>query len=480
MIPAVIVSIVGGLVSGYGIGIISGVLNDRFFLDYFHHPSDVALESLAAALFSAGALGCFLVGETADTSGRRRSIIATAVVLSLGCILQTAPLACHTHLAVIWIGRAMVGLATGGLNTNVPLYIGEVAPTSHRGMIGSAFAMANASGILAAYSMNYAVLPHQVDGWKVSLASQLPFALLFLLVSFTLPESPRWLLLRDDEDGARRELRKLRSESDQHVEEEMRTLITSCRAQPAASWTQVPGAVMEWNSVISIALIVFTNSCGADVITQFASEILGEGNHGVHLMREPDDLKYTVWVGISIALSSVLPLFAIDSLGRRPLLAAGTICQTLSMALLAIGFSCKLTGFARSLMHIGPLITFNIGFSIWCPLALAVPAELLHTKVRAKLMGAGWALSWATDYFCVRSFLSARAYLGEAGVFAGYAVFNAVGCIFFMAYVPETLGCELDTESIELLAAEKQASVPAADASKPWELALDPVPPVGV
>ena len=174
----------GGLLFGYDTGVISGA---ELFLKNDFTLSTFALEVIVSGVLAGAAAGALLGGRLADLFGRRRLLIATAIIFGLGglgCAAATSP-------AMLIIGRIIVGLGIGLASGTVPVYISEVSPADARGWQVSLFQLAITVGILLAYVVDYAFASIQGWRWMFGLAV-LPAAIFGLGMVF-LPESPRWL-----------------------------------------------------------------------------------------------------------------------------------------------------------------------------------------------------------------------------------------------------------------------------------------------
>lgn len=445
---------VSGLAIGCTFGILSGVKDNAHFIAYFDSPSDGAMQFLVAILFGGAALGSALSGHLADAFGRWWCLIAGALLLSLGCALQVLPLICQLSMGLLVVSRAIIGVGVGIANCALITYIAETAPSSQRGSQEAMLQMSVTVGLAGAFAVSYMVLPGQMAGWKVCLASQLPLAKLFVVVAFMLPESPRWLVLNGEFERARSELGKLRTSSDQQsLEDEMQVLRDTCKSEQIEGWLGVVKMLTQRNSMIALAMMIWFPLTGIDVITQYAPEIFAESSSGLKLeAMELQDLKYTFWVGLTMALSSLPPIFTIDIYGRRPLLLIGTSCMIVCLACLAVihAHSNPFSGIGHSVLHVGPILMFIFGFSLAASVFVALPAELLGSRARAKTIAISWAVMWSVDYLVTSSFLSLNRLFGLSAVFILYTILNIFFGAFLGFHAPETVGCELDAETAKL------------------------------
>jgi len=191
-----------------------------------------------------------------------------------------------------------------------------------------------------------------------------------------------------------------------------------------------------WKCFVALYLMTMQVGTGIDMVTFYAPVIFEHITGGG---SEQDNLLYTVFVGVVFVASTTLAVLAVDRVGRRPLLLAGSAGMTLTLGVLSL--PVEIGGTANIVCIL--LFVFMCAFSL-CPLAWVIPAEMAHSRIRAKLLGLGMVLNWAADYLVVSTFLSLSSALGQKGAFLFYAVINILTFIFFYLFVPETKGIALD------------------------------------
>src|SRR5579864_3578481 len=184
----------GGLLFGYDTGVISGA--ELFFRNEFT-LSTFALEVIVSGVLAGAAVGALIGGRLADLFGRRRLLIATAIIFALGAILC----AVATTPMILAVGRIIVGFGIGLSSSGVHVYIAEAAPADARGWQVSLFQLAITVGILLAYLVDYAFAG--IQGWRWMFGLAVIPAAIFGSGMLFLPESPRWLLRRGQGETAR-------------------------------------------------------------------------------------------------------------------------------------------------------------------------------------------------------------------------------------------------------------------------------------
>ena len=207
---------IGGLLFGYDTGVISGAelfLKEQFALSTF------ALELIVSGVLVGAAAGALAGGRLADVLGRRKLLIATAIIFAAGAIGCAEA---HSVSALV-LSRIVVGIGIGLSSGTVPVYISEVSPAESRGWTVSLFQLAITVGILLAYIVDYAFA--RIQGWRWMFGLAVVPAAIFALGMLYLPESPRWLARMKQQSEARAVLARIRGAGD--VEEELRAIESS-------------------------------------------------------------------------------------------------------------------------------------------------------------------------------------------------------------------------------------------------------------
>src|SRR5258707_7349761 len=211
----------GGLLFGYDTGVISGAevfIRNEFTLSTF------ALEVIVSGVLAGAAVGALIGGRLADLFGRRKLLIATAIIFAAGaifCAIAPSPL-------MLAFGRIIVGFGIGLSSSGVPVYISEVAPADARGWQVSLFQLAITVGILLAYLVDYAFAG--IQGWRWMFGLAVIPAAIFGAGMFFLPESPRWLLQRGQRETASAMLARIRGSQD--IDAELREIEQSVTKAP--------------------------------------------------------------------------------------------------------------------------------------------------------------------------------------------------------------------------------------------------------
>ncbi len=206
---------IGGFLFGYDIGVISGCLIMPAFYVRFGGVTSMPQESasLLTSLLSIGTLvGSLSQGPISDALGRRKAMITWAGVFGVGALIQTT---FEHSLAQIVIGRVIAGLAVGALSGLCPLYLGETVPAYIRGTIVSCYQLMIIIGIVVSYGITWASSTRARDlstslSWRIPIGMQLLWAVVLFSIMLMVPESPRWLLMKDRREDARAVMARMR------------------------------------------------------------------------------------------------------------------------------------------------------------------------------------------------------------------------------------------------------------------------------
>jgi SP family galactose:H+ symporter-like MFS transporter len=254
----------GGLLFGYDTGVISGA---ELFLGNQFPLSTFELEVIVSGVLAGAAVGALGGGRLADLFGRRKLLIATAVIFAAGALVCAA----STSAAMLVIGRIVVGLGIGFASVNVPVYISEVSSADARGWQVSLFQFAITVGILLAYVVDYAF--SSIQGWRWMFGLAVVPAAIFGAGMLFLPESPRWLAERGELDNCRSVLQRIRGTDD--VEQELREIKENLsRAKERGRFSDLFSASVRPALVVGIGLAIFQQVTGINTVIYYAPMIM--------------------------------------------------------------------------------------------------------------------------------------------------------------------------------------------------------------
>ncbi|MGC1595443.1 MAG: sugar porter family MFS transporter, partial [Candidatus Acidiferrales bacterium] len=380
LLRSTIVASLGGLLFGFDTAVISGTtqaLTQTFHLS----PENLGITVSVAVV---GAIfGAMLAGIPGDRFGRRDSLRVLAVlylVSSLGCAISW-------NWTALVVFRFIGGLGIGGSSVLGPMYIAEVAPAKWRGRLVGLFQFNIVLGILLAYFSNYLVGALHFAGaeWRWKLGIPAAPALLFFLLLFAIPRSPRWLVKKGKVDEARDVLRVT---GEENYEQQLQEIETSIHAEHGAS-----DALFNWKYRLPIFLAVtigmFNQLSGINAILYYLNDIFAFAGFN----KVSSDLQ-AVAIGATNLVFTMLAMSLIDRIGRKTLLLIGAVGTAACLGGVAAIF---LSGHHQDLLVwllVGYIafFAFSQGAVIWVYLS-----EVFPNRVRAKGQSLGSFSHWAMN-----------------------------------------------------------------------------------
>lgn len=373
------VAALGGLLFGYDTAVIAGAIG--FLQTKFELSS--AMTGWAASSAIWGCLfGAMLAGYASDKLGRKKVLLATALLFSLSAIGSALPNTLTQFVAARFIG----GLGVGAASMLSPLYISEIAPAKLRGMLVSLYQLAIVLGINFVYFVNLRIAnvgteAWNIDmGWRYMLGSEIIPALLFFTLLFLVPESPRWLTLNGREDEANAILEKVngKEKGRQILNEIKETLRAEKGTIKELFATKLRRAL-----IIGLVLALFSQITGINAIIYYAPEIFKNIGFGTD-----SALQQTVIIGFVNTIFTFVAIYFIDRMGRRTLLLWGL--SGMIICLFGTGIVFYL-GHSSSLWTLLFILGFIASFaSSLGPIPWVIMSEIFPTKIR------GLAMSFAT------------------------------------------------------------------------------------
>jgi sugar porter (SP) family MFS transporter len=422
------ITALGGLLFGYDTGVVSGAL--LFVKKDFGGLSSFQQELVTSLLLVGAVVGALCAGRVSDRIGRRLTVLITAVVFVAGVLLAAFTPTYATLLAA----RVIIGLAVGSASMIVPLYIGEVVPPRVRGGMVSLNQLAITTGILGSYLIDYGL--SSTGDWRLMFGlAAIPAVALFTGMLFQ-QESPHWLIRQGREDEARHVLRRLRDKSD--IEAEVREVREISKRE--AGVRELFSPRLRPLLLVGVLLAVFQQITGINTVIYYAPSLLqgaGFGNSGALLANV---VNGAINVGMTI-----VAVWLLDKVGRRPLLLAGTAGMAVGMIVTALSFlgGSHLTGGLAIVAIIG-LFFYTGSFAIGLgPVFWLLIAEIYPLKIRGAAMSVASMANWAANFVVTISFLTLLSAVGGVGVFFLFAFLTLVALGYFWHKVPETKGRSL-------------------------------------
>ena len=432
LILVTITASLGGLLSGFDTGVISGAL---LFINESWNLSDYLQGILVSSVLIGAVIGAATNGILADIFGRKKIIIATAIIFISGSILCAAA----PDIYILILSRMLVGLAVGIVNFIVPLYLSEVSPKQLRGTIVSLYQWAITAGILFSYLIN-AVFAHAVYNWRWMLFAGVVPGLILLIGMLFLNDTPRWLVSKGRYDEAKKVFNKI--EPDMDAEKEIEAIKLTLKPQQAS---EEKFKFKKWMIMPFIAGIgiMFAQICtGINTIIYYAPTIFKTAGFDSNL----NAIYATTGIGVVNFLMTIVAIFFTDRVGRKPLLYIGLTGVMLSLAALGCAFRFEeLLGDNLKWIAIGSLVTYIICFAFSLgPIGWIIVSEVFPLKIRGVAMSICTLSNFAFNFFVVASFPVMLHRLGGGITFWLFSFVSLLCIIFVYYFIPETKGISLE------------------------------------
>ena len=440
----------GGLLFGYDWVVIGGA--KPFYERYFELDSP----SLEGWAMSCALIGCLIgavsSGVLSNRFGRRRLLTLAAIVFAASSL--GTGLASHFTLFVTWrmLGGYAIGLASG----ISPMYIAEISPAHLRGRLVSLNQLAIVFGILLAQVVNWLIarpVPHGATaheillswngqwGWRWMFAVTAIPSMLFLVATFMVPESPRWLAATGRHQQALRVLERLGGRA--YAEQVMNDLVTASQLQPdRPMFRELFSSGMVRVLVLAVALAVLQQWCGINVIFNYAQEIFLAAGYQVS-----DILFNIVITGAVNVVFTLIALAFIDRYGRRFLLLSGVAGLVILYTVLGALYHFHIQGKPMLVLVLAAIACYAMSLA---PATWVVIAEIFPNRMRSGAVSIAVTALWTACFLLTYSFPLLNAALGAAGTFWTYATICLAGFLFLYFRLPETKGRTLEEIETDL------------------------------
>jgi SP family galactose:H+ symporter-like MFS transporter len=421
----------GGLLFGYDTGVISGA---ELFLKNDFTLSTFELEVIVSGVLAGAAVGALAGGRLADLFGRRLLLIVTALIFAAGAVICAAA----TSPTILIGGRIIVGLGIGLSSGTVPVYISEVAPADARGWTVSLFQLAITLGILLAYIVDYAFSKSESWRWMFGLAV-FPAAI-FAIGMYFLPESPRWLVRHGDLAQARTVLARIRNTSD--VDAELAEIEQSlAQSTEHGNWSDLLRPSLRPALIVGIGLAVFQQVTGINTVIYYAPRIIQSAG----VSSASGAILATAGIGVVNVLMTIVSMWLIDRIGRRPLLLTGIAGMIVTLGILGWAFYSSVSSEALSRLAVISMMVYVASFAISLgPIFWLLIAEIYPLRVRSSSEGLAATFNWGSNLVVSLTFLTLLQDIGAPRTFWLYGAFAIGAWIFAYKLVPETKGRTLE------------------------------------
>lgn len=428
------VAAIAGFLFGYDEGVIAVA---RASLEKDLPMSPLVGGFMTAAVPLGALVAASVAGPITDRFGRRSVLMAAASLFAVGALMA----AVIDTVMLLIVARFLLGIAIGMAAVAAPLYIAECAPLKSRGAMVSTYQLAITVGILVSYLTGVVIDDEAAKGmWRIMFGLGIVPGLLFLAGLALLPESPRWLVRQQRTQEARASLARLRSPA-ADVDGEVAEMVRSVTAElnkPAGYRALLEPAVRP-ALIVGVGLFFLQQLSGINAVIYYAPDIFSHA--GFDSSRT--QLLATIGVGVVNVATTVLAMFLIDRLGRRPLLIVGFLGAAVTMLVIALGVVFPKV--VPSWLIIAMLLLYIASFALAIgPLPHLLMSEIFPLRVRGPGMSMASLSNWGFNFVVVFTFPLMLAGPGLAFTFTLFALICLGGLVFTLTRVPETTGHSLE------------------------------------
>ncbi|AWB66199.1 MFS transporter [Saccharobesus litoralis] len=454
-----LVAAMGGLLFGYDWVVIGGA--KPFYEAYFNIGGE-GQAWLAGWAMSSALVGCLagalLSGLITDKLGRKKVLIIAAALFTISAIWTALTQGFNEFILARIVGGIAIGLAS-----NVsPMYIAEIAPASLRGRFVSINQLTIVLGVLAAQIVNWLIYSsNPIDtegtteliinswngqiGWRWMFAAEAVPALLFLLLTLCIPESPRWLITKQQTDQAFNTLEKIGGHAYANIElnKIKQTLAQPLQTKPSPTKPCKTLAISQLRSAklakiigLGIFIAVFQQWCGINVIFNYAQEIFVQAGYDVSGM-----MFNIVITGAVNLLFTLAAMKTVDRWGRRPLMLFGSASLMITYAVLGACYYFALQGVVVLIVVLIAIACYAMTLA---PITWVLLSEMFPNRIRGAAMSVCVSALWIASFGLTVTFKPINATLGAAGTFWLYGFICLIGFFVIKTLVPETKGKSLE------------------------------------
>ena len=429
------VAALGGLLFGFDTAVIAGTISA---LKSYWSLSDSAIGLVVAAASIGCIPGAFFAGRFADHYGRKKMMLTTAVLYIIAA-LGSGLAGSYVQLVVF---RFIGGLAIGMASTLAPIYISEVAPAQYRGRLGMSQQLAIVIGILIAFISNYFIADIIAghEQWRYMLGAALIPSLVFFILLLWVPESPRWLVIKDRNDQARNIFGKIYAAGDAENE------LVSVKSDVDQNKQKIKFSdifLPRFKKIVIIGIIFagIAQLTGINIIFYYAPLIFEKTHVGGSVLFQ------TVLTGIVNLIFTIIAFALIDRFGRKKLLLLGS--AVMGICMLIVGWLFYTGNLSNYLVLITIFVYIAAFACTWGSVLWVYVAEIFPNKIRGHATSFAVFGNWTANAIVSYTFPVMLNGLGATFTFFIYGIINFTMIWFVSRYIFETKGVKL--EKIEQL-----------------------------
>ncbi len=430
-----ITSALGGFLFGFDTAVISGGEQN---IQAMWGLSDIMIGQTVAMALYGTIIGALFGGIPAQRFGRRRSLIWIAALFLVSAVGSAFAPEVYTLMVARFIG----GLSIGASSVVAPMYISEIAPAENRGKLTALFQFNIVLGILIAYFSNFLIGTENIESWRWMLGVEIVPATFFLVMVFTIPESPRWLVVAKDKIEEAKEI--LRIINPDTVDASLKAIQAS-DIDPGKNTSITEFFSKRYKFPIALAFLFafFNQVSGINAIIYFAPRIFELTGLGAETA-----LLSTVGVGVTNLVFTMLGLLLIDKFGRRFLMYIGSFGYIISLSAIAYAFFTQtFTGITIPILIFVFIASHAIGQGavIWVFIS-----EIFPNNVRSFGNSLGSSTHWIFAALIAGNFVYIESIFGGGPIFAFFALMMVLQLLFVWKMMPETKNITLEEMEVKL------------------------------
>jgi len=433
LIFATIVSALGSFLFGFDTAVISGTTK---YITQFFNLTDSTLGITVSIALVGTVIGAIAVGKPGDIFGRRFILFicgAFYFLSAIGCAFATG-------WFFLLFSRFLGGLAIGASSVVAPMYIAEISPGKMRGRLVAVAQFNIVLGILVAFFSNYLLVNTGINNWRWMFGVEAIPAILFFILLFFVPESPRWLVKKSRINDAESVLTAVGTKN---VASELADIVNSLKEEAGKIGTKLFQRKYKFAIICAVLLAVFNQLSGINVIMYYAPMIFEKAGANTN-----SAMLQAVAVGVTNMIFTIIAMFFIDKVGRKTLLLIGAVGMFITLAGAAFNYYDETlfgnTGVVVFIIGFIAFFAFSQGAVIWVFLA-----EIFPNKVRSKGQALGSFTHWVMNAIIGLVFPVALTNFGGGNVFMFFSIMMIPFFIFVWKVMPETK--EKSLEELEKL-----------------------------
>jgi SP family sugar:H+ symporter-like MFS transporter len=451
VIYAATVAALGGLLFGYDSAVINGAVGA---IGTYFKPNPTTLGLAIASALVGAAFGALFIGRVADRYGRLLPMRLAALLF----VISALGAGFASSLLMLSLFRVVGGIGVGIASVIAPMYIAEVVPAKIRGRLGSLQQLAIVLGIFFSLLVDFGVASAAgsasapwlggLEAWRWMFIVMIVPAALYAILSYTIPESPRYLVAQGRLADASAVLERLLG--GKVVTAKIAEIRETLRNETTATWSDLRGPAMGLLPIVwvGIGLSVFQQFVGINVIFYYSTVLW----HAVGF-SEKDSLLITVITSVVNIVSTFVAIALIDKVGRRALLLFGSAGMAVTLGVLAVVFGNAplnaqgqpFLSPASGLVALWAANLFVVSFAVsWGPAVWVLLGEVFNNRIRAAALSLAAAAQWVANWVITVTFPTLQ-HLGLGIAYGTYTAFAILSLVFVLRYVKETNGTELES-----------------------------------